>query len=303
MKFTGNESSPLPTEDDLLLLEERTGPLPFDYRTFLLRENGGDPDPAQEIRVPGEAGEEILGVTGFLRIPSGGSAEDYDRLTRRWVAADGSARIPIAQDGRDGSYFLSLDPAERGAIHHHDKSRGRRRVAGSFTGFLGKLRNVVPELVPADAPQPFPAAAPQPAPSGQPLARAAIVLAIVLAVGATVSAYLRRPHFSGGAAGSIEVVLNQGGTFRIESDEARAKLMKLLRSARRHPDHKCAETGRIVIRYVDGDSDEIEVLAGHEPDDFEFRRGGRLFRLSRGAVLQVLESSGVKVPPPAREGS
>ena len=78
-----------------------------------------------------------------------------------------------------------------------------------------------------------------------------------------------------------------------------ASLFELLRSARSHEDHKCADIGSFTVRYANGKTDTLAVLPGHDPTRYEFRLSGHMYQISRESLFQVFQDAGIdttKVP-------
>ena len=115
--------------------------------------------------------------------------------------------------------------------------------------------------------------------------------------------YLRSPHFSGSTATAVDITMRSpiswtaGSKVLMQASiieaPACASLLDLLRSARIHMEHKCADIGVFTIRYTNGKTDTLNFLPGHDPTRYEFRFGGRLYRLPREHFYQVLREAGV----------
>lgn len=67
----------------------------------------------------------------------------------------------------------------------------------------------------------------------------------------------------------------------------------------RTEDHKCGESGRIVVHRTDGSKIRIGILAGHYKDFYEFRvfasdsSGYRIFRSDRASFLRAMAKLGL----------
>ena len=57
--------------------------------------------------------------------------------------------------------------------------------------------------------------------------------------------------------------------------------------------HKCAAWGRILLHTEGGGVVELQILPGHHPDRYEFRRAAFPFSVPRKAFAEVLRSVGV----------
>jgi ferredoxin len=126
---------------------------------------------------------------------------------------------------------------------------------------------------------------------------AAIVLMVVWYI------FPRAPHFSGDTASSIDITMSSPVAPDVKpevllktsiiSEAACAPMLALLRSARDHADHKCADIGSFHIHYTNGRTDTLAMLPGHDPTGYEFRFGGRAYRVPRDQLYQALREAGV----------
>jgi hypothetical protein len=130
-----------------------------------------------------------------------------------------------------------------------------------------------------------------------------IVLAVFVLFVLAAYFYLRSPHFSGSAVSSIDITMHTQGSptskpkvlvqASITNAPACASLLALLRSARFHTDHKCADIGSFTIRYVNGKADTLWFLPGHHPTSYEVRFNGLLYRIPRDRFYQILRGAGI----------
>jgi cell wall assembly regulator SMI1 len=157
------------TEGELAALEQKLGiSLPDDYRAFLLRHNGGVPDPADfRFRLDDQESSErfIEGhVTWFYPVTAGqGRLAGECDLETVYSNFKGSAlprrMLPIASAEADpdgGMLCISVQGIDRGQIYYRPDVESSEdtvyRVADSFTAFLttlGKLGHQQPDWVTA----------------------------------------------------------------------------------------------------------------------------------------------------------
>jgi ferredoxin len=138
-----------------------------------------------------------------------------------------------------------------------------------------------------------------------------IILALIALITGAYYFHSSPPSFSGETASSIDIttrsplepepyskpdVLLQTG---ITSQAACASLLALLRSARDHTDHQCADIGTMQIHYANGLTDTLTLLPGHDPARYEFRFARGAYHVPRDRFYQVLRDAGIdttKVP-------
>jgi hypothetical protein len=74
-------------------------------------------------------------------------------------------------------------------------------------------------------------------------------------------------------------------------------LLGLIRDARATSDHKCGDSGKIVLHCKDGEQIKLGILAGHDEDYYEFRAyrndSSDIFRVERKAFVEALRDFGV----------
>lgn len=135
------------SEYDIAQLEALIGcKLPADYRTFLLRTNGGTPEP-DLIDIEGAPFEGSI-VRVLHGIDTSLKADDI-----RWnlEVLDGCLEnklLPIATDPYGHIFMLVLNDEHYGHVNYFDSSEIPPRpylVADTFDEFLGKLRAYTPE--------------------------------------------------------------------------------------------------------------------------------------------------------------
>ena len=136
--------------------------------------------------------------------------------------------------------------------------------------------------------------------------RVTVVLAFLL-LGAAAAAQApenKAPGLQKGEIASLEI-FDRDPASRVEelvfqtSDPERIEpLAAVIRSATPGRDHKCADTGVIVLHMKDGRAVRLGTLAGHDAAFWEYRlysgEAYEVFRVDRGAFLRVLEQFGVR---------
>jgi hypothetical protein len=92
--------------------------------------------------------------------------------------------------------------------------------------------------------------------------------------------------------------LPDGGTKQIQiktTDRSRiATLLKVFHGAQRASEHKCGSIGTLTIRTRSGRTEQLEILAGHDSANWEYRYAGRINRVDRESFLAALEGIGVE---------
>lgn len=122
--------------------------LPEDYRAFLLKFNGGKPEP-DTIDIPKEGivASDISSFHGLVEKPN------YNSLLRQWRGSSKNRdkhMLPIAGDAGGCTYYLSLDGDDRGVVYFWDYyGKGDDptcaypnccRLADTFTQFVDLIR-------------------------------------------------------------------------------------------------------------------------------------------------------------------
>lgn len=133
-------------EDDVIRLEQVVGgPLPADYRQFLLTNNGGMPTPFSAIDVEAckDTPTDVQVLFGIKR--SIESSELFWNLEIFGERLRGKHLLPIGCDSAGCLFCLSLAQSNYGTIVYFDwdfkNLKGNiYRVAQDFTSFLNKLR-------------------------------------------------------------------------------------------------------------------------------------------------------------------
>ena len=140
------ECGPNVAEADIARLESRTGALPLEYRQFLLKCNGGRPNP-DVIDVTGLPGSEVdvKLLYGVARSSEVHCIEwNMDTLAGRLDAG----LVPIASDSCGSVFCLSLRMEDMGAVLYCDLQSvfgmegapALYPVASSFSAFFEQLR-------------------------------------------------------------------------------------------------------------------------------------------------------------------
>lgn len=81
-----------------------------------------------------------------------------------------------------------------------------------------------------------------------------------------------------------------------EDREVIALLVAVIRSGQETRDHKCGSRGVILFERSVGSAAELHFLPGHDPAWYEFRTGGRVFRVPRAEFVAAMRRVGVEVP-------
>lgn len=136
------------SEADLSSLEQRLGfGLPEEYRAFLLRTNGGEPD-ADTFEFVTMAGKpEETSVRAFLSLDEADAAYSITRYLSFYEGWLPPAVIPIAVDFFNNLILLDLGDGRRGAVLYWDcvgeptvdPSANVTAIAESFELFISRL--------------------------------------------------------------------------------------------------------------------------------------------------------------------
>jgi hypothetical protein len=78
--------------------------------------------------------------------------------------------------------------------------------------------------------------------------------------------------------------------------EAIAALVQVVRSGRETTDHKCGSRGTITFQRPKGRPVELRFLPGHHAEWYEFRSGGKVYRVPRAEFVAAMRRVGVDVP-------
>jgi hypothetical protein len=150
MRVEIHESKAPITDDQIKKIENRLRiSLPQDYKDFLLKHNGGYPDPDAFIFRRGEKSEEGA-VDRFLAIHDG----QHDNLARylEWYKGRLPRNLfPVAHDPGGNLIAISVSGDDVGKVYFwdHDEEveegeapdyRNVYLIADDFAGFLGSLR-------------------------------------------------------------------------------------------------------------------------------------------------------------------
>ena len=140
-----NPYGPL-SEERLEAFERRIGTtLPPDYRAFLLRYNGGQPQPGGFWIKEGVEGSDVCRFYGLHDGPTWYMIEAY--LERPQLGIPPGLLV-IGDDGTGNRICLSVREDERGAVYFYDHElhprnpetyEGITKLADSFTEFLAGL--------------------------------------------------------------------------------------------------------------------------------------------------------------------
>jgi len=81
-----------------------------------------------------------------------------------------------------------------------------------------------------------------------------------------------------------------------EDREAIAALVAVVRSGRETTDHKCGSRGAVSFQRSAGLPAELRFLPGHHAEWYEFRAGGKVYRVPRAGFVAAMRRVGVEVP-------
>lgn len=81
-----------------------------------------------------------------------------------------------------------------------------------------------------------------------------------------------------------------------EDREAIAAVVAAVRSGQETTDHKCGSRGSVRFRRSVGLPAELRFLPGHHPEWYEFRAGGKVYRVPRAGFVAAMRRVGVEVP-------
>lgn len=150
---------------------------------------------------------------------------------------------------------------------------------------------------------------PQVKKNGRRVARGCLIIIVAfILLGLAGYFYMRAPHFSGSEISTIEIemfspdfTLDRKPLLQasITDPSASASVFELLRMARFRMDHKCGDIGSFKIQYLNGKTDVLDFLPGHDPAGYEFRLNGWLYRLPRDLFYKAMRDAGVdttKIP-------
>ena len=138
-KLTEKEISQLESETDISL--------PDDYRAFLLKYNGGEPDPAVFETKDGKVESLVTKFLPLANISGDNLLEEIEGITQAGQIPENL--IPIAVDPADNRVVLSVDGADRSKVYywawdeededHKPSKRYMRLIADSFNQFFNSL--------------------------------------------------------------------------------------------------------------------------------------------------------------------
>lgn len=147
MKFVMTEQGPPLDEKKIAAAEKKMGiKLPEDYRQFLLKNNGGRPDPAN-FPIRGLENNPFGGIHFF-----GGIGDNIESVNIDWSYKIFRGRIPknllpIASDPMGNLICLSLGVEDQGTVYYWDHDdehssptyRNVYFIASSFPPFLDSI--------------------------------------------------------------------------------------------------------------------------------------------------------------------
>ena len=129
-------------------------------------------------------------------------------------------------------------------------------------------------------------------------------VAVILAVGWW---FIRKPHFNGTRPVSISVLLHAPRPVNatsppvelvnvtIASEQNCSNVLAVLDQGRLRRDHTCAPVGTLNIRFANGKTNEVHLLATHKSDDAEFRVGVLKYKVLREKLYAAFAAAGVDI--------
>jgi hypothetical protein len=124
--------------------------LPKDYQEFLIKYNGGVPNPSGFWIMPGEDGSEVLEFYGLHEGPPWRSIDGYTNVE----LGIPEKLLPIGDDGVGNHICIGIKGEESGVVyfidheihpyHNCESFEGITKLANSFSEFLNGLE-VLPE--------------------------------------------------------------------------------------------------------------------------------------------------------------
>jgi hypothetical protein len=138
---------------DIERLERALGTrLPDEYKAFLLRHNGGGPEP-DRFGAAAPWGGSVLDF--FLRV-DGGQYDDLLQVNARLEPPPGL--VAVASDAGGNYVCVATDDARRGEVHFWAIDEGGEtfKIASTFTEFLASFGEAPAERPAAPAPAPVP---------------------------------------------------------------------------------------------------------------------------------------------------
>ena len=139
------------------------------------------------------------------------------------------------------------------------------------------------------------------------LATSLAVLAFVTVILVVGWWFIRKPHFNGTRPVSINVLLHAPRPVNatsppvellnvtIASEQSCSNVLAILDQGRLRRDHTCAPVGTLNIKFANGKTNEVHLLATHKSDDAEFRVGVLKYKVLREKFYTALATAGVDV--------
>jgi hypothetical protein len=107
----------------------------------------------------------------------------------------------------------------------------------------------------------------------------------------------QHPEFAQGSIETVTIKLDASKRVSTRDPEKIETLLAALRHAQATNDHKCGDSGQIVLRKKRGDEVKLGILAGHNQRYYEFRlyRGTSydIYRVERKPFLKGMEDLGL----------
>jgi cell wall assembly regulator SMI1 len=135
-------SKPPATEAAITKLEKRLkSKLPAPYREFLLRHNGGRPEPATFVPAGQDKPTEV--INSFLALDGDPAVDDLATFLKLYGKRLPKGCLPVAYDAFGNLICIALQGAARGRIYfwNHEGERPARVIADDWKSFLASFQN------------------------------------------------------------------------------------------------------------------------------------------------------------------
>jgi cell wall assembly regulator SMI1 len=132
------ESKPAVTEAAIVRLEKRLkSKLPLPYREFLLRHNGGRPQPA--TFVPSDKDRPTEVINSFLALDGDPDVDDLSTFLKLYKKRLPASFLPVAYDAFGNLICIGLQGPGRGRVYfwnHESERKDDRLIADDWDSFL-----------------------------------------------------------------------------------------------------------------------------------------------------------------------
>lgn len=129
-------SKPPATEPAIARLEKQLkSKLPVAYREFLLRHNGGQPEPATFVPADRDKPTEV--INSFLAVDGDPDVDDLATFLKLYKGRVPKGCLPVAYDAFGNLICIGLAGKDRGHIYFLNHERGDKRlIAENWDAFL-----------------------------------------------------------------------------------------------------------------------------------------------------------------------